>query len=78
LTALDLYGRGIDLLTAQRLPLEVGEAQVAYASALRRFDRPEEAFTQLQAARATFDAVGAIGLVDRIDAMLVGATSGAG
>ena len=65
--ALDAYRDAIGLLAEQQLQIDLGEAQIAYARALREFGDHELARSELAVARETFAAMGAQGLVTVID-----------
>jgi tetratricopeptide (TPR) repeat protein len=65
--ASDCFGEALRLLEQQRLPLDLGEAQVAYGKALHRLGDDGAAHTELSRARVDLARMGARGLVDEID-----------
>ena len=76
--ATQMYQQAIDWLEEQRLPIEAADARLVYANVLRRLGRAEEARTQLEAARETFESRGATGPVGVIERELAEIRSGAG
>jgi class 3 adenylate cyclase/tetratricopeptide (TPR) repeat protein len=65
--ALHAYSEALRLFADQNVPIDLGETRILFARALRRFQEPAEARTQLELAHATFSEIGALGLVAAID-----------
>jgi class 3 adenylate cyclase/tetratricopeptide (TPR) repeat protein len=61
------FSEALRLLEQQQLPLDVGEARVAYGRALRAWGDEEGALRTLGEAREQLDGIGAHGLVAQID-----------
>jgi class 3 adenylate cyclase/tetratricopeptide (TPR) repeat protein len=74
----EFYAEAVELLERQQLPLDLGEARVAYGRALRRLGDEAAARAQLLHARDDLVRIGARGLVGQIDAELAGLAEGAG
>jgi tetratricopeptide (TPR) repeat protein len=74
----DRFTTAIDLLEQQGLPLDSGEARLAYGRALRRLGDGAAACIELGLARESLTTAGARGLVDEIDRELAGIAEGAG
>jgi predicted ATPase/class 3 adenylate cyclase len=72
--ALECFAEAIGYLSAQESHIQVAETRIAYARALRSFDKREVAKTELQRARATFERVHARALVAEIDRELATST----
>ncbi|WP_433631459.1 helix-turn-helix transcriptional regulator [Nocardia sp. CA-120079] len=68
--AADLYERALDLHARGDQPFEQARTELMYGEWLRRHNRRVEARTQLQAAMATFDLLGAVPWSDRAAAEL--------
>jgi class 3 adenylate cyclase/tetratricopeptide (TPR) repeat protein len=65
--ACDSFGEALRLLEQQRLPLDHGEARLAFGRALRRLGDDTRAGEELTRARAELARLGAHGLVGEID-----------
>jgi class 3 adenylate cyclase/tetratricopeptide (TPR) repeat protein len=76
--ALAMYARAIETLDRHLLRIEVADARMTFAAALRRFGEHDEARTQLMAAREAFDRMGAAGPCGQADEELQRMGSGAG
>ena len=76
--AQESYVSALALLEQQRLPLDLGEARLAYGRALRRLGDRAGAQVELGGAREDLVRMGALGLVDQIDRELAGLNEGAG
>ena len=63
----EAFSEALRLLEEQRLPLDLGEARVAYGKALHRLGDDGAAHTELSRARVDLARMGARGLVDEID-----------
>jgi tetratricopeptide (TPR) repeat protein len=72
------FGEAVNLLQLQELPLDLGEARLAYGRALRSVGNDERAREELLLARDDLMRAGARGLVGQIEAELSGLTEGAG
>lgn len=72
------YEEGLRRLEDQQLPIEVGEARIAFARALRGFGAVAEATSQLELARACFESMAAGGVAAEIERELAEMASGAG
>jgi tetratricopeptide (TPR) repeat protein len=68
--ALDMYAEAIDSLEQHLLRVEVADARITFAGALRHSGDHEAARTQLTIARAEFGQMGASGSCRQIDDML--------
>jgi tetratricopeptide (TPR) repeat protein len=76
--AVESFTKALDLLEQQGLPLDLGEARLAYGQALRRFGDDARAVVELSRARDDLLQMGASGLVEEIDRELAGLAEGAG
>ncbi|HYY76388.1 MAG TPA: hypothetical protein VE644_08730, partial [Gaiellaceae bacterium] len=76
--AIGRFREALQLLEEERSPLVRAEARIDFARALRRFGDREAARDELAEARATFDRMGASGIVGQIDGELDELTSRAG
>jgi class 3 adenylate cyclase/tetratricopeptide (TPR) repeat protein len=76
--AIRSFTTALELLAQQGLPLDLGEARLAYGRALRQLGDEAGSRTQLVKAREELALAGARGLVDEIDRELAGITEGAG
>jgi class 3 adenylate cyclase/tetratricopeptide (TPR) repeat protein len=76
--AVESFTKALELLEQQGLPLDLGEAQLAYGKALRRFGDDAAAESELRTARESLAGLGARGLVDEIDRELAEIGEGAG
>jgi class 3 adenylate cyclase/tetratricopeptide (TPR) repeat protein/ribosomal protein L40E len=76
--ARESFVNALELLAQQGLPLDLGEARLAYGRALRRLGDDAAARTELEQARVDLAAMGASGLVDEIDRELGEIDEGAG
>ena len=65
--AIESFAKALQLLEQQGLPLDLGEARLAYGRALRRLGDEVAARTELGRAREGLSKMGALGLVDEID-----------
>jgi Flp pilus assembly protein TadD len=72
------FREALRLLEEERSPLVRAEARMDLAHALRRFGDLDGARAELEETRATFDRMGANGLVAQIDRELSELASGAG
>jgi tetratricopeptide (TPR) repeat protein len=72
------YEEAIALLEGLGWPIELATARIAYGRSLREVGRLELATGELEAARETFDRVGATGLLGEVEKELALITSGAG
>jgi class 3 adenylate cyclase/tetratricopeptide (TPR) repeat protein len=72
------YEQALRRLEDQHLPIEVGEARLAYARALRWLGDLGRAAAELALARETFESLGAIGLVGEVDRELEAVAGGTG
>ena len=70
--------KALNLLEQQGLPLDLGEARLAYGRALHRLGDDPGARTELGLAREDLARMGASGLVDEIDRELAQLDEGAG
>jgi tetratricopeptide (TPR) repeat protein len=76
--ACESFDEALRLLEQQQLPLDLGEAKLAYGKALRELGEDEAARAELAAAREHLVTFGARGLVDEIDRELAAIGEGAG
>jgi len=76
--ACDCFDQALRLLEQQQLPLDLGEARLAYGKALGRLGDRAAAEVQLRAAREHLATLRARGLVDEIDRELAAIGEGAG
>ncbi len=76
--ACNCFDEALGLLAEQRMPLDLGEARVAYGRALRQLGDGSGALVELTGARESLAEIGAQGLVDEIDRELAELTEGAG
>jgi len=76
--AIRSFTTALELLAQQGLPLDLGEARLAYARALRQLGDEPGSRTQLVKAREELALAGARGLVDEIDSELAGIAEEAG
>jgi class 3 adenylate cyclase/tetratricopeptide (TPR) repeat protein len=72
------YAEALRLLEEQRLPLDLGEARLAYGRALRRLGDDTEATAELHRAKECVEGTGALGLLGEIDRELTELREGAG
>jgi predicted ATPase/class 3 adenylate cyclase len=72
------FTEALQLLEQQRLPLDLGEARLAYGVALRQLGDEAGAAVELSRAREDLVRMGARGLVEEIDRELAELTEGAG
>jgi tetratricopeptide (TPR) repeat protein len=72
------YTTAIEQLVEQQLPVDLGEARLAYARALRRLGEVELARAELEDVREQLAEMGARGLVEQADAELAALAAGAG
>jgi hypothetical protein len=66
------------LLEEQQVMLDLGQARLAFARALRAFGEPQGARTELERARAVLKRIGAKALLAEIDRDLAELPEGAG
>jgi predicted ATPase/class 3 adenylate cyclase len=76
--ACECFDEALRLLEQQQLPLDLGEAKLAYGKALRGLGDDAAAAAELRAAREHLVSFGARGLVDEIDRELAAIGEGAG
>jgi tetratricopeptide (TPR) repeat protein len=76
--AVDAFVEAIRLLEEERLPLDLGEARLAYGRALNRLGDTDGATAELVSAREELVRIGARGLVEEIDRELGELREGAG
>jgi predicted ATPase/class 3 adenylate cyclase len=76
--AIEGFTNALELLEGQGLPLDLGEARLAYGRALRRLGTDDDARAELERAREDLARMGARGLVDEIDREIAQMTEGAG
>jgi len=72
------YTTAIEQLGEQQLPVDVGEARLAFARALRQLGDVERARAELEDVRAHLSEMGARGLVEQVDAELAALAAEAG
>jgi tetratricopeptide (TPR) repeat protein len=72
------FGEALRLLEQQRLPLDLGEARLAYGRALRSLGNSGRAREELESARQSLEGFGAVGLVTEIERELAEMAEGAG
>src|SRR5256714_5148894 len=77
-TAARGYQDAVRLYEGLHLPIESGQARIAFARALRTFDDDDGARAELERARSSFARIGAIGVLGEIDRALEELASGAG
>jgi thioredoxin-like negative regulator of GroEL len=76
--AAECFTNAIALLAEQQLPLDLGEARLAYGRALVRLGDRDAARTELEEVRAHLEHMGARGLVAQVDGELAALAAGAG
>jgi tetratricopeptide (TPR) repeat protein len=76
--ALESYRKALDLLEQQGLPLDLAEARLAYARALRRLGDATGARVEFERARQDLVRMGARGLVEEAERGLAALAEGAG
>lgn len=76
--AIESFTKALQLLEQQGLPLDLGEARLAFGRALRLLGDDARAEAELERARGPLVRMGARGLVDEIDRELVKVREGAG
>jgi class 3 adenylate cyclase/tetratricopeptide (TPR) repeat protein len=75
-TAASCFTTAISLLEEQQLPLDLGEARLAYGRALVRLGDRDAARAELEDVRAQLESMGARGLVDQVDGELAALAAG--
>ena len=76
--AVESFTKALELLEQQGLPLDLGEARLAFGRALHRLGDDAAARIELGRARESLTRAGALALVDAIDRELAGIAEGAG
>jgi tetratricopeptide (TPR) repeat protein len=76
--ARECFVEALQLLEEQQLPLDLGEARLAYGRALRRLGDDAAAASELRRARDALKDTGAIGIVREIERELAAMSEGAG
>jgi class 3 adenylate cyclase/tetratricopeptide (TPR) repeat protein len=76
--AVERFAKALELLEQQGLPLDLGEARLAFGRALHRLGDDEAARIELGRARESLTRAGALALVDAINRELAGIAEGAG